>query len=112
MDDDKQHFAFSKNSDTHGLKKVRHIKDNRFGHNVHTAGLSATGIPLCVCFEREDETQTQVYIQMIKKMFGSRTGNGNPSLQGMHELYCIVLYCIKRIEQIEQIEQIQQIESN
>ena len=82
LDDDKHHFNYSKCSDCHGLKKCRHIKDNRFGHTVHTAGLSGTGLPLCACFEREDETQTQVYERMCKILFGSRTGNGNPNLQG------------------------------
>jgi hypothetical protein len=48
-----------------------------------TNGLSATGMPLCVMFEREDEAQFQVYERMCKKMFGGRTGNGNPNLQGM-----------------------------
>jgi hypothetical protein len=83
LDDDKHHFNYSKNSDTYGLKRCRHIKDNRFGHTAHTAGLSATGLPLCVMFEREDEAQSQVYERMCKKMFGGRTGNGNPDLQGM-----------------------------
>jgi hypothetical protein len=83
LDDDKHHFNYSKHADTYGLKRSRHIKDNRFGHTAHTAGLSATGMPLCVMFEREDEAQSQVYERMCKKMFGGRTGNGNPNLQGM-----------------------------
>ena len=101
LDDDKEHFNFSKYSDTHGLKRCRHIKDNVLGHTVHTAGLSGTGFPLCACFEREEETQSQVYERMLKKMFGSRTGNSPPNLQGM----CIIIfskrivsYCISRIE--------------
>jgi len=89
LDDDKHHFNYSKHADTYGLKRCRHIKDNRFGHTAHTAGLSATGYPLCVMFEREDEAQSQVYERMCKKMFGGRTGNGNPNLQGM---YCICLF--------------------
>jgi hypothetical protein len=94
LDDDKHHFNYSKNSDTYGLKRCRHIKDNRFGHTAHTAGLSATGLPLCVMFEREDEAQSQVYERMCKKMFGGRTGNGNPNLQGMFVFVCVlfVLY--------------------
>ena len=28
LDDDKHHFIYSKNCDTHGLKRSRHIKDN------------------------------------------------------------------------------------
>jgi hypothetical protein len=88
LDDDKHHFNYSKSSDTYGLKRCRHIKDNRFGHTAHTAGLSATGFPLCVMFEREDEAQSQVYERMCKKMFGGRTGNGDPDLQGM----CFVIF--------------------
>jgi hypothetical protein len=87
LDDDKHHFNYSKNSDTYGLKRCRHIKDNRFGHTAHTAGLSATGLPLCVMFEREDEAQSQVYERMCKKMFGGRTGNGNPNLQGKYSVF-------------------------
>jgi antitoxin component HigA of HigAB toxin-antitoxin module len=82
LDDDKHHFNYSKHADTYGLKRCQHIKDNRFGHTAHTAGLSATGYPLCVIFEREDEAQSQVYERMCKKMFGGRTGNGYPNLQG------------------------------
>jgi hypothetical protein len=92
LDDDKHHFNYSKNSDTYGLKRCRHIKDNRFGHTAHTAGLSATGLPLCVMFEREDEAQSQVYERMCKKMFGGRTGNGNPNLQGMFVFVFVFVY--------------------
>jgi hypothetical protein len=94
LDDDKHHFNYSKNADTYGLKRCRHIKDNRFGHTAHTAGLSATGLPLCVMFEREDEAQSQVYERMCKKMFGGRTGNGNPNLQGkgFDLLYCFICF--------------------
>jgi hypothetical protein len=43
-------------------------------------------------FEREDEAQSQVYERMCKKMFGGRTGNGNPNLQGkgFDLLYCFI----------------------
>ncbi|OEU05679.1 hypothetical protein FRACYDRAFT_258686 [Fragilariopsis cylindrus CCMP1102] len=81
LDDDKHHFNYSKHADTYGLLRARHIKTNRMGHIAHTAGLSATGMPLCVMFQREEETQSQVYERMCKKMFGGQTGNGNPSLQ-------------------------------
>jgi hypothetical protein len=76
LDDDKHHFNYSKHADKYGLKRCRHIKDNRFGHTAHTAGLSATWMPLCVMFDREDEALSQVYERMYKKMFGGRTGNG------------------------------------
>jgi hypothetical protein len=84
LDDDKHRFNYSKHADTYGLMRARHIKTNRMGHIAHTAGLSATGMPLCVMFQREEETQSQVYERMCKKMFGGRTGNGNPSLQGTY----------------------------
>ena len=42
LDDDKVHFACSQHSDTNALKRVRHIKDNRFGFKAHTCGLSAS----------------------------------------------------------------------
>jgi hypothetical protein len=83
LDDDKHHFNYSKSDDTYGLNRCRHIKGNRFGHTAHTAGLSATGFPLCVMFEREVEAQSQVYEGKCLEMFGGCTGNGNPNLQGM-----------------------------
>ena len=92
LDDDKHRFNYSKHADTYGLQRARHIKTNRMGHTAHTAGLSATGMPLwCVMFEREDEAQSQVYERMCKKMFGGRTGNGNPNLQGTF-VFVFVLY--------------------
>ncbi|OEU17716.1 hypothetical protein FRACYDRAFT_238144 [Fragilariopsis cylindrus CCMP1102] len=83
LDDDKHRFNYSKHADTYGLLRARHIKTNRMGHIAHTAGLSATGFPLCVMFQREEETQSQVYERMCKRMFGGRTGNGDPNLQGI-----------------------------
>ena len=85
------------------MKRCRHIRDNVLGHTVHTAGLSGTGVPLCACFEREEKTQSQVYERMLKRMFGSRTGNSLPNLQGMCIIIIIfpkriVSYCISRIE--------------
>ena len=68
---------------TYGLKKHRHIKDNRFGHILHTAGFSAIGAILYALFEREDETSTEVYERSVKFLFGSRTGNGAPDLRGL-----------------------------
>jgi hypothetical protein len=83
-----------KSTDTYGLKRCRHIKDNRFGHTAHTAGLSATCFPLCVIFERVDEAQSQVYERMCEKMFGGRTCNGNPNLQGMCFVYLILAFVL------------------
>ena len=70
LDDDKQAFDYSKNAKTYGLQHCRHIVKNRFGFTAHTCGLSATGIILCVMFQREGESQTQIYERMIKFMFG------------------------------------------
>jgi len=83
LDDDKVHFNYSKSAKTYGLKKHRHIKDNRFGHTLHTAGFSAIGAILCALFEREGETSTEVYERSVKFLFGSRTGNGAPDLTGL-----------------------------
>jgi hypothetical protein len=83
LDDDKQPFNYSKNAHTYGLQRCRHIQKNRFGHTAHTAGLSATGIILCVMFQREGESLTQVYERMTKSMFGDQGGNGDPDLHGI-----------------------------
>ena len=41
------------------------------------------GIVLCIMFQREAETQTQVYCRMIYEMFGERHGGGAPNLHRM-----------------------------
>ena len=82
LDDDKVHFNYGKNSKTYGLKRHRHIKDNRFGHTLHTAGFSGSGAILQAVFEREGESSTDCYDKSLKELFGSRTGNGAPDLRG------------------------------
>ena len=83
LDDDKMHCGTTDATKTFGFRRVRHIKANRFGHTMHTAGFSATGSPICAMFEREQETTTNVYERIIRKLFGSRTGNANPNLFGV-----------------------------
>ena len=82
LDDDKVHFNYSKNAKTFGLKRSRHIKDNRFGHTLHTAGFSASGAIIEAVFEREGESQTNCYERSLKDMFGATSGNGEPNLHG------------------------------
>ena len=68
---------------TMGLKHCHHTKDNRFGHTVNTEGFTASGFPICMMFEWEGETQTEVYVLRIKRIFGARTGGGSPNLTGI-----------------------------
>ena len=49
----------------------------------HTAGLSGSGIILCASFQRELESQSSKYEKMMRVMFGSRTGEASPNLQGI-----------------------------
>ena len=80
LDDDKEKFNYSRNANTWGLQRCRHIQANRFGFTLHTAAVTAMGIVLCIMFQREAETQTQVYCRMIFEMFGERHGGGAPDL--------------------------------
>ena len=83
LDDDKEKFNYSKNASTWGLQRCRHIQANRFGFTLHTCAVTAIGIVVCVMFQRESETQTQIYRRMIMFMFGDRCGGGNPNLHRM-----------------------------
>ena len=83
LDDDKCHYSYSSNSDNYGLKRCRHVKDNRLGFTAHTAALPASGFPLSIMWEREKDTSTTTFVRMVKKMFGQRSGDGEPDLHNI-----------------------------
>ena len=51
LDDDKLHFNHSKQTDTDGLKKDHHAKDNRRGFTAHPCCFSAMCVPDNVSFQ-------------------------------------------------------------
>ena len=71
IDDDKVHFAWGNNSQTNGLKRCHHAKDNRRGFTVHTAAFPASQIPIGAFFQRDRESVQVTYIRMLKRMFGN-----------------------------------------
>ena len=83
LDDDKQKYNYSKNANTFGLLRTRHIQKNRFGVNLHTAATAATCIVVCVMYQRQLESLVQIYERMLRFMFGDRTGYGPLNLQGI-----------------------------
>ena len=83
LDDDKQQYNYSKNANTWGLTRTRHIQKNRFGLNLHTAATAATCIVANVAYQREHETLNDIYERMYRKMFGDRVGGGPVDLQGI-----------------------------
>ena len=74
LDDDKLHYAYTKDTRADGLKKVHHAKDNRHGFTAHTACHSATAAPLNVSFQRKNETFRSTTERMIDAMFGKHSG--------------------------------------
>jgi hypothetical protein len=83
LDDDKCHCSCSAKSDDHGLKRCRHAKDNRLGFTAHAAALPSSGFPLSITWEREKDTSTTTLLRMVKKMFGKRSGDGQPDLNNV-----------------------------
>jgi hypothetical protein len=56
LDNDKVHYNFSYNTNTAGLKRCRHVRDNQQDFTAHTCAHSATGVPVAVVFQRKDDT--------------------------------------------------------
>jgi hypothetical protein len=74
LDDDKLHFNYSGATDSDGLKKDHHAKDNRHGFTAHTCCFSATAVPIQVAFQREGETVVTCTRRLINDIYGKHTG--------------------------------------
>ena len=83
LDDDKTKITYSINANKWKLQCCQHTQVNRFGFTLHTAAFTAMGIVLCIMFQREAKTQTQVYYRMIFEIFGERHSGGVPDLHRM-----------------------------
>ncbi len=81
MDDDKMHSATSK-VDTHGLKKSRHVRDNRNGFIAHTICYTGIGMPVGIEWERssDDSTSTAAERLLRAQLAPMCGGNGIPNL--------------------------------
>ena len=85
VDDDKEHFESVKRSvyESITIKKVKHIRDNRYGHVVHTMATGASQLATCVKYEENGESTNSVFEDMVTKIsFGHNTA-ALPDLTGL-----------------------------
>ena len=78
VDDDKERFDSVKRSVYEFLttKKVKHIRDNRYGHVVHTMETGASQLATCVKYEENGESTNSVFEDMVTKIsFGHNTAS-------------------------------------
>ena len=52
------HCEVDNKTDTQGLKKMQHVRDNRKGFVAHTACYTASGLPIGVEFKRSNDDST------------------------------------------------------
>ena len=58
------------------MKKVKHIRDNRHGHLVHSMATGATQLATCVKHEENGESTNSVLEDMVTKIsFGCNTAS-------------------------------------
>ena len=77
IDDDKVHFEWKKFTNTHGLKRCRHVKANARGFVIHTCGFAATSGVVQVGFMQEGDRETSVYQRIVGALFGAAAGENN-----------------------------------
>jgi hypothetical protein len=84
LDDDKVHYAFGRNIDTHGLKKQRHVKANRTGFTLHTCVHAASSLVIRIDWNRERDTCQSCYKRAVLGLFANRDGDGGlPNLSNV-----------------------------
>ena len=85
MDDDKKHFK-SVNRNVYEkvtIKKVKHVRDNRYGPVVHTMATGAIQLATCVKYEENGESTNSVFDNLITNIaFGHNTA-ALPNLTGL-----------------------------
>lgn len=81
-DDDKMHFQLCSKADTQGLKSTQHVRDNRKGFVAHTACYTASGLPIGIEWERENDDSTAAATErLIRAQLAPTSGQmGPPSL--------------------------------
>lgn len=94
-DDDKMHFQLCSKADTQGLKSTQHVRDNRKGFVAHTACYTASGLPIGIEWERENDDSTAAATErLIRAQLAPTSGQmGPPSLPqtefAMDRGYCL-----------------------
>jgi hypothetical protein len=67
IDDDKMHYAITKNGNTDGLKLTQHVRDNRKGFVDNHLVFTATGVPLGIDWEKTgDDHAAASSMRLIK----------------------------------------------
>ena len=85
VDDDKEHFESVNRSvyEHTTIKKAKHVRDNRYGHVIHTMATGALQLATCVKYEENGETTNSAFDDMITKIaFGNNTA-ATPDLTGL-----------------------------
>ncbi len=67
-DDEKMHFQLSSKANTQGLKSSEHVHDNRKGFVAHTACYTASGLPIGIEWERENNDSTAAVTKRLIKI--------------------------------------------
>jgi hypothetical protein len=92
-DDDKMHYNYNVMTNSDGIKKDHHAKDNWHGFTVHTSCYSATDKIIQAGFQRDGENVQQSTPRGITNVFGKHTGRltddalNNISILGMDRGY-------------------------
>ena len=65
------------------IKKVKHVRDNRYGHVVHTMATGTIQLATCVKYEENGDTANSIFDNMITNIaFGHNTA-ALPNLTGL-----------------------------
>ena len=78
VDNDKEHFKSVNRSvyEQITIKKVKHIRDNRYGHVIHTMATGASQLATCAKYEENGEITNSVFEDMVTKIsFGHNTAS-------------------------------------
>jgi hypothetical protein len=84
LDDDKVEFATLPDKKfPERLKVVHHAASKRMGFTCHTAASTHCGMPICIRFERDGDTTTTCYVNMVNESFGNGCGPSGVDLSGI-----------------------------
>jgi hypothetical protein len=92
-DDDKMHFQLCSKADTQGLKSTQHVRDNHRGFVAHMACYTASGLPIGIEWERENDDSTAAATErLIPAQLAPTSGQMGPlslpSLQWIEDIAC------------------------
>ena len=87
LDDDKNHYGYGRARNVQlgcesGLKRVRHIRDNKTGYNNHVMCYAISDIPLMSIFEHENHENVSKVFDEIMWAFFNLKGSAKPNLSG------------------------------